>query len=210
MPRLERTGTAAWRWLVVEWNWPAAGLVTAFVIAGLLPAFGLLGGGPLLLVALQLPAYMIHQAEEHLGDRFRRDLNAMIGAEVLSRPATFWINIVGVWMVDALSILLMVAVSPAWGLLAVWLTLVNALVHVLAAAARRRSNPGLVTAVALFLPLGVAALWALAGCLTASPGVSLASLAIVVAIHAGIVAWVVSRRRRLLATGGSSSRAIEP
>ena len=132
----------AWRWLVIDWNWPAAGLVTAAVLVTLMPACWWLGGLPLLLVALQLPAYMIHQAEEHLGDRFRHDINAMAGCEALSRTATFWINIVGVWAVDAASMLLMITVSRAWGLLAVWLTLVNALVHagiVFWVASRRRA-----------------------------------------------------------------------
>ena len=189
----------AWRWLVTDWNWPAAGLVTAVVLIALVPAWWWLGGLPVLLVVLQLPAYMIHQAEEHLGDRFRTDVNAMAGCEALSRTATFWINIIGVWGVNVISILLMITIDRAWGLLATWLTLINALVHVLSAIARRRGNPGLVTSLLLFLPLGLTALWSLRHELSASPGVNIASIAIVLAVHAGIVAWVALRRRAIRA-----------
>jgi hypothetical protein len=189
----------AWRWLVLEWNWPAAGLVSAGVLLATMPGFWWLGGWPMLLVALQLPAYMIHQAEEHLRDRFRLEMNATLGCEALSRTAVFWINIVGVWALDALSLLLMITVSPAWGLLAVWLTLINAIVHVLMAIGRRRSNPGLVTASLLLLPLGVTTLWSIGDQLAASPSVNIAAIAIVVLVHAGIVAWVITRRKALAA-----------
>jgi hypothetical protein len=192
----------AWHWLVTEWNWPAAGLVVSGVLLALTPGFWWLGGWPMLLVAAQLPVYMIHQAEEHLRDRFRLDINVMAGCEALSRTAVFWINIVGVWALGVLSLLLMITVSPAWGLLAAWIMLINGFVHVLAALVRRQVNPGLVTAVLLFLPLGGATLQSLRDQIAASPDVNTACLAIVVAVHAGIVAWVALRRHQILSVRG--------
>ena len=51
---------------------------------------------------------------------------------------------------------LMRGVDPGWGVVAGYLVLVNGLVHLVAWVALRRYNPGLVTGVLLFLPLGVA------------------------------------------------------
>jgi len=42
----------AWRWLVVDWHWPAAGLVACAALVALSPVFWVAGGLPLLLVAL--------------------------------------------------------------------------------------------------------------------------------------------------------------
>lgn len=196
-----RHGGAAWAWLVADWNWPAAGLVAAGMLGAVLPAFWILGGLAVVLVAAQLPAYLVHQAEEHLGDRFRASVNAMAGCEALSKPATFWINVLGVWAVDLVSLVLMVSVGPAWGLLAAYLTLVNAAVHIVVAAKQRRPNPGLVTAVVLFLPLGSAAVVAVSRC----PGVTLAmhflAVGFVVLVHAAIVGWVLFRRGSIAAAG---------
>ncbi len=54
----------------------------------------------LVLVALQLPVYMLHQYEEHDDDRFRRFANRVMGGgvELLTVPAVFVINIGGVWI----------------------------------------------------------------------------------------------------------------
>jgi hypothetical protein len=153
-----------------------------------------------LLVAMQLPVYMVHQAEEHLGDRFRIDINRMAGCEALTRPATFWINLLGVWLVDLVALALTVTVDPAWGLLAAYLALVNGAVHALVAIARRERNPGLITAIALLLPMGAWCLWCLRTAASASPGVHVASVAIVVAVHGAIIAWVAARRHALRST----------
>lgn len=112
--------------------------------------------GPLIFwIYLMLPLYMLHQLEEHAGDRFRIFVNETMGkgVEVLSRPATFVINSAGVWGVDLLALYLAVFVGPGWGLMAVYLPLVNAVGHIVQAVVLRRYNPGLVTSIFLFLPL---------------------------------------------------------
>jgi hypothetical protein len=84
-------------------------------------------------------------------------------------------------------------------LIAVYLTLVNALAHVASTLVLRRYNPGLVTALVLFLPVGSWALVALAR----APGVTttyhVVGLAIALAIHAAILVHVKQRVQALRA-----------
>lgn len=182
-------------------NWVYGGTLAALMLLALTPV--LARGWPLalLLTWAQLPAYMLHQYEEHDDDRFRRFVNATLGAgrEILTRRDTFIINIVGVWGVDALAFALAARIDIGWGLIAVYLSLVNGVIHALQAIAMRRVNPGLYTAVGLFLPLGAATLWVFA----TEPGVTLAhhalGLGIALAIHAAIVVHALSHRRRLAA-----------
>ena len=147
--------SAVMGWLVGRWQWPAAALFAGLFLLAVAPA--VLAAGPLVLVVyLQLPAYLVHQYEEHAGDRFRLYVNRVIGGgrEALTPVATFWINALGVWAVDLVALYLAVFLDPALGLIAAYLPVVNAVGHVGPAAARREYNPGLGTALVLFLPLG--------------------------------------------------------
>ncbi len=146
----------------------------------------------LLWVFLAQPLYMMHQLEEHVDDRFRRFVNARLagGAEALTPAAVAVINIGGVWIVNAVALLLAATHHPGWGLLAGYLMLVNAITHVAAAVALKAYNPGLVSGVLLFLPAGLVTLILVSG----QPGVGLlahlgALLAILI-LHAAIVLHV--------------------
>jgi hypothetical protein len=90
---------------------------------------------------------------------------------------------------------------PGFGLIAVYLVLVNAAVHLGAFAVLRRYNPGLVTAVAGFLPVGI---WALLRVSAAGAAVADHALGLVCAlvIHAAIVAHVRIENARLRAEAG--------
>ena len=136
--------------------WVYGGLLAGVLLLALYPLLTL--GWPLPLAAtfLLLPAYMIHQYEEHDDDRFRRFFNATIGQgfDVLSPSVVFITNVPGVWGVIALSLYGAAHLGLGWALVAVYLALVNAFVHVVHAIIFRRYNPGLTTAVAVFLPLG--------------------------------------------------------
>lgn len=152
--------------LVGDWEWAAA------------------------LAYLALPIYMLHQLEEHDDDRFRRFVNSVVGhgREVLSVTAVFWINFVGVWVLLAAGIWAARVGGPGWAALAGWLVLVNGLLHIAQGIALRRYNPGLATAVVLFVPFGLITLvvaWPLASGL-----VFWSSFAIALAVHLGIVAHV--------------------
>src|SRR5262249_48012725 len=147
------------------------------------------------LVFLSLPVYMLHQYEEHDDDRFRRFVNTHIagGRDALTVSAVFWINIVGVWAVLTAVIWLTHRVNVGWGAIAAYLVLVNGVIHIVQAFALRCYNPGLATAVVLFLPFGI---WTLAAIWSQTTVVQhVVALAVVIALHAGIFGVVRSRAR---------------
>ncbi len=176
-------------------NWMYAGLIAALFLCAVLPLFA--GGWSvgLLAVYLMLPGYMLHQVEEHAGDRFRRYVNRQVlhVPDALTTLAVVMINVPLVWGVFLAALYLARFVGLGWGLIAVYSMLVNALLHIAAAIVRRGYNPGLATAVILFLPLSV---WGLAT-IGAAPGVTAVQqgigLAVGVLIHVAIIVHV--RRR---------------
>ena len=177
-------------------NWMYAGFVASLFLLAVTPIFSRVSSLPLLLIYLQLPVYMIHQLEEHCHDRFRKWANEVIGGglEALTTRAVVFINVVGVWAVNLAALYLAQFIDLGLGLIAVYLTLVNAVVHILGAVVLRRYNPGLATAALLFLPCGIYALVVV----SASPGVTvtdhLVALASAVLLHAAIIAHI---KRRL-------------
>ena len=182
-----------------ETNWMNAGVVAGLFLLAVLPLLATGTSLALIAVYLQLPVYMLHQLEEHAGDRFRRYVNETMagGREALTTRAVIVINVVGVWGVDLAAIYLAWFVSLGLGLIAVYLTLVNALVHIVGGLVQRRYNPGLITAVVLFLPAG---LWALV-VVSRAPGVGgidhLVGALAAVLIHVAIAVHVKRRARRL-------------
>jgi hypothetical protein len=132
-----------------------------------------------------LPAYMLHQWEEHDRDRFRAFVNEKLagGRQALSLRDVFWINIVGVWAVLALG-LWMTAADPGWAALAGWFLVVNGALHGVQALVLRCYNPGLATGLAVFLPLGSATLVASGADITRHA----ACLVAVLAIHGAVAA----------------------
>jgi hypothetical protein len=193
------------QWLVDKWQWPAASLFVACLLLLLAPIWFRAAGTALGLVYLQLPVYMLHQWEEHTGDRFRVYVNRHIvgGREALTPTATFWINALGVWAVDLLALHLAGFVQLSLGLIAVYLPLINALGHVAPAIATRQYNPGLWTALFLFLPVGGWS-WHVIG--TASDATwesHTIGVAVALAVHAAIVVHVLRRIARLTDEGTS-------
>ena len=180
-------------------HWVYGGFLAGIMLLVLTPVLASGWPAALVLIWLQLPAYMLHQYEEHDADRFRLFVNAIIGGgkEVLTRLDVFVINIAGVWGVDALAFLLAARVHLGLGLIAVYLSLVNAVAHCAQAIALRRYNPGLITAILLFLPLGVVTLWVLSGNAQISATDHLIGLGLAILIHAAIVARVVRNKRQL-------------
>lgn len=178
-------------------NWACGGTLSGVVLLApsLLLTAGWTWGERLVFPAL--PVYMLHRLEEHDGDRFPAFVNKVIGKgrEVLSVPAVFIINVAGAWGGMALTPWLIRSLSVGWGLIGVCLPLVNAVLHIVQALALRRSNPGLWTAILLFLPLGLMAFSQIAAQADAVQHV--VSLAVVLALHGAIVVGV---RRRLAAS----------
>lgn len=182
---------------VIE-HWVYGGSLAGLLLLALAPLIVSGWSWPLIATFLQLPAYMLHQFEEHDAGRFGAFINRQIGGGQMVLPdgAIFLINVPGVWGVIALSLWLAVKIAPGFGLVAVYLTLVNALVHVGPTVVLRRYNPGLVTAIIVFLPLS---LWALTE-ISAAPGTGfghhLLGFGSAVLMHAAIVVYVLRNKRR--------------
>lgn len=181
-------------------------LISYWVYGAALAALLLLALAPLVIADrtlpvaaafLHLPAYMIHQYEEHDRDRFRRFLNATIGqgTEVLSPRAVFITNVPIVWGLLAASLYAAARLGPEWALVPAWLVLVNAIAHIAHGLVFRRYNPGLATALVVFIPLGVFTLYAVDAAGAGSLAAHAVGLGIALAIHAAILLHVRHRRR---------------
>src|SRR5262245_51651368 len=90
-------------WL--ETHWVAGALFMASALLLLLPT-GAGGGAAMLLIYLASPIYMLHQIEEHTGDRFRQFVNRTVfgGVEALTVSDVLWINLPGVWGMNLLAL----------------------------------------------------------------------------------------------------------
>lgn len=182
---------------------PLARLVTHWVYGGALAGVLLLALTPLLTAGwprgetaafLALPAYMLHQWEEHDDDRFRRFVNTHLahGREALTPADVFIINIPGVWGTIGLALWLMRDLAPGWGSFAGWILIVNGAAHLAQAIAMRRPNPGLWTGTLVFLPLGAAIL----AMLPATLAQHAVTLAAVILLHGVIIARLRAGARR--------------
>lgn len=194
-----------WGWLVGDWQWPYAALFTGCSLVILAPLWFHFAGGPLAWVYLQLPIYMVHQCEEHTGDRFRLYTNRVVagGREALTPDATFWINALGVWLVDGVALYLASCVDLALGLMAIYLPLLNSLGHIGQAVARREYNPGLWTSLGLFLPAGAVSLYAVSAASGANWKMHGLGFGVALAVHAAILVHVARRLARLRAAARS-------
>jgi hypothetical protein len=180
-------------------HWTYGGFLAGILLLVLTPLFAAQWPLALLAIFLHLPVYMLHQYEEHDANRFADFINHNIGggAEVLTPPIVFLANIPGVWGVNVISIWLAATVSLGYGLIGVYLTLVNAIVHILPALRRRGYNPGLVSAIVLFLPLSVWSLVAIRATGEATAFHHVLGFGIAVLMHLALMLHVFSRRRQL-------------
>ena len=185
-------------------NWMYAGAVAGLFLLAVLPLFAASWSPALVAVFLMLPTYMVHQVEEHAGDRFRRFVNKRVAGvpNALTTPAVVLVNVPLLWGVDLVALYLARFVAVGWGLIAVYLVLVNAVVHVVGALALRAYNPGLVTAIAVFLPLGIWAALAVGAVPEVTATQHAVALAFAVLVHAGLAAFVLHRAKRLRAAAG--------
>ena len=180
-------------------NWVYGGTLAGVLLLVLTPV--LAAGWPSALIAVFLtsPIYMLHQLEEHDADRFRAKINEMFGKgrDVLPVAAVFVINVPGVWGVNALAFALAASAGIGWGLIALYTMLANGVVHIVQAVVTRGYNPGLVTSIVLFLPLGIWGSWAVNGTAAVSTAQQITAIATAILIHVAIQLYVLSNVRRL-------------
>lgn len=152
------------------------------------------------LIFLHSPAYMIHQVEEHTGGRFRKFTNEHVfgGRNALTVTTVLVINLPLVWGVNLLALYAAYMWGPAWGLVAPYIMLMNALAHLATFARFSMYNPGLVTSAVLFLPLSVATIWAIGW--TGGVVPQLIGAVFSLLLHLAIIAAVVKRYRLLVAS----------
>jgi Protein of unknown function with HXXEE motif len=174
-------------------NWVYGGFLAGLLILLITPILARGWPTPLLATFLCLPAYMLHQYEEHDNDRFRRFVNSNFGKgrEILSLLAVLLINVPGVWGVIAVAFWLAALFNPGFGLIAAYLLLLNAAIHILSTAFLRGYNPGLVTGVLFFVPLGVWCVIAIQQTGFGSAGMHLIGLLAAIGIHAAIAIPVI-------------------
>ncbi|CAD6881859.1 hypothetical protein [Methylomonas albis] len=177
-------------------NWVYGGVLAGLLLLLLTPLLTASWSEALTATFLLLPVYMLHQYEEHDNDRFRLFFNATLGKgkDVLSPTAVFITNVPGVWGVIGLSLYLAAGGNVGWALIAVYLVLVNAFVHIVHAFVFRGYNPGLGTALVLFTPFGAYALRQVQIAGGGAPAFHAIGLVIAIAIHAAILLHV---RRQL-------------
>ncbi|MEM6481943.1 MAG: HXXEE domain-containing protein [Pseudomonadota bacterium] len=174
-------------WQRLSQNWVYGALPLAILLLGLAPLLERI----VTPVFLSLPIYMLHQFEEHDADRFRKAVNTMLGGERqgLSHGAVWVINVVFVWFL-LLAVFWLSQNTSAWGLVAGYLMLINAAVHIIAAARTKTYNPGLVTSVVFFVPLSV---WVFSSVPGSFPE-HLGSATLIIGLHAGIVLWAIRKK----------------
>jgi hypothetical protein len=189
---------AVLRRAVVDWfaaRWVVGSMFLAAGAFALIPAVAWPLGVSVTLILLHTPVYMLHQIEEHAGDRFRRYVNARLfpGVDALSVENVLVVNMGVVWGINLAALYAAVAFGAGWGLAAPYMMLVNAATHAAMAIRMRGENPGLITALFLFVPLGAATLLAV----PATAIQHVLGLAVAVALHAQLVVVVTRRAQRL-------------
>lgn len=172
-------------WLARNWVTGAGFMAAALLLAAPLVSGA---GRDVLLIFLASPLYMLHQIEEHAGDRFRTYVNRVVfgGREALTVGDVLWINLPGVWGLNLAAVYVAWLSGPGWGLAAAYLILVNGIAHLGMAARFRSYNPGLATGALAFIPYGLAT----AVLVPASTAQHALALAIAIAVHAAIIVRV--------------------
>jgi Protein of unknown function with HXXEE motif len=175
-------------WFILNWSrttLPIAGILLFFSPL-IFEKLGLL----LFIVFLQLPAYMIHQYEEHAHGKFKAHITNMMGQEALSDRDIFYINILLVWVMDIIALYLAVYVHIWFGLIAAYMPAFNGITHIAASIKMRKYNPGVLTSIFIFLPVGCFGIYLISQTAKVSVLHHAIALGITLLAHAAIIVRV--------------------
>jgi hypothetical protein len=186
-------------WFVDNYGWARMSLPFAVLVLCSLPIFLTANNLSLILLYTLLPVYMIHQYEEHAHGRFVDFFNSTIGKEydVLTKVSAFWINILEVWVLFIVSFYLAKYVAIGVAFVPVYATIFNGFTHAIASIVLRRYNPGLYTALVLFLPWGIFLLIYFNAITRSSLLFNGVGLLVGILLHAIIVVYALRRRSKL-------------
>jgi hypothetical protein len=98
-----------------------------------------------------------------------------------------------------------VFVDLSLGLVAIYLPLLNAFGHIVPAVALRKYNPGLLTSIVLFLPVGLISAYVVSQAAGADVQDHLLALGVAIAVHAVIIVHV---RRRIASLAPAQAQAV--
>jgi hypothetical protein len=174
-------------------HWVAGAAFIAAALLALAPILALDWPIGPWLIFLHSPGYMIHQVEEHHHDRFRVFVNQTMfaGREALTIADVIAVNVGGVWLGNFAALCAARCLGPGWGLAAPYLMLVNAFGHIAQAIVLRRYNPGVLTSVLIFVPLGVTTLALVPG----SAAQHALGVGVALLVHVAIAVGVARRLR---------------
>lgn len=146
----------------LDYRWPVLGLGGAIAISMMLTTHGryaLVSDRLTRWNWLLFAAYLVHPFEVNGVDMFGREfhflgmMNEMRGTELVPRDL-FRLNTIGIWLQFPIAI--WAGERFRWtGLAAAGVTLGNALFHTATAVSSGEYNPGLATALAIFVPLSI-------------------------------------------------------
>lgn len=179
-------------------RWVAGAGFSAFSVGILAPFVDALISIPLLLIFLHGPGYMVHQVEEHTRDRFRTFVNTRVfgGRLALTVADVLVINLPLVWGVNLAALYGAFLWGPGWGLVAPYAMLVNAIAHIGGAIRFRCYNPGLATALVVFLPLSIVTIWVVGSLPAVTIEQHIVGLLLAIALHAAVIAMVIRNLRK--------------
>jgi hypothetical protein len=122
-----------WYWFVDGYGWARMSLPAAVLALCSLPLFLSDAGASLILVYTLLPAYMVHQYEEHARGGFAAFVNSEVGQgrEVLTKAGAFWINVLGVWALFLVLFYLAKYAAIGFAFGAIYATVINGVTHAL-------------------------------------------------------------------------------
>jgi hypothetical protein len=178
-------------WLGKNWVTGAAFMAGGFIC--LAPLMAKLLPLTLLLIYLHTPGYMLHQVEEHAGDRFRKFANSHLfgGLNVLTTCDVLVINLPVVWGLDMAALYAGFFYGAGYGLVAPYAMLVNAFTHFAAAIRLRCYNPGVLTAAVVFVPLSLTTIVLIGQ--QATLGQHLLGFGLAVLLHVAIIVFAARR-----------------
>ena len=180
-------------------NWVYGGALAGLLLLLMAPMLVGTWEAAFALTFLHLPVYMLHQLEEHDADRFRNFFNSTIGKgrELLTHGMVFIVNVPGVWGVIAVALYLAIFKDLGFALIAVYLVLVNAFVHAAHALIFKCYNPGLISALLVFVPFGVYSLETINATGAGTREFHIIGFVTAFAIHAAILVYVKVRMVKL-------------